>query len=192
MTTIDVLVKNAPSRNLVSQRKPPAAPPDPYAAGCPTRLLLDRIGDKWMVLTLSLIRDKPRRFNTLRRDIEGVTQKMLSQTLKQMERDGLITRTVLPTMPVSVEYAITPLGQTLAAVLDGLQLWARDHIADVLAARQLYDGSAGLRAPAVLRRSPRSYPSLGSIITIMQNRGRRIELQKNEPKRLICLGRRQK
>jgi DNA-binding HxlR family transcriptional regulator len=137
MTTIDVLVKKAPSRNLVSQREPPAAPPDPYAAGCPTRLLLDRIGDKWMVLTLGLIRDKPRRFNALRRDIENVTQKMLSQTLKHMERDGLITRTVLPT----VEYAITPLGQTLAAVLDGLQLWARDHIADVLAARRRYDGS---------------------------------------------------
>ena len=132
MTTIDVLVKKALSRNLVSQREPPAAPPDPYAAGCPTRLLLDRIGDKWMVLTLGLIRDKPRRFNALRRDIEGVTQKMLSQTLKQMDRDGLITRTVLPTMPV---------GQTLAAVLDGLQLWARDHIADVLAARRRYDGS---------------------------------------------------
>jgi DNA-binding HxlR family transcriptional regulator len=141
MTTIDVLVKNAPSGNLVSEREPQAAPPDPYAAGCPTRLLLDRIGDKWMVLTLSLIRDKPRRFNALRRDIEGVTQKMLSQTLKQMDRDGLITRTVLPTMPVSVEYAITPLGQTLAAVLDGLQLWAREHIADVLAARRLYDRS---------------------------------------------------
>jgi DNA-binding HxlR family transcriptional regulator len=143
MTTIDVLVKKAPSRNLVSQREPPAEPPDPYSAGCPTRLLLDRIGDKWMVLTLGLIRDRPRRFNALRRDIQGVTQKMLSQTLKQMERDGLITRTVRPTMPVSVEYAITPLGQTLAAVLDGLQLWARDHIAAVLAARQLYDGSAG-------------------------------------------------
>ena len=84
MTTIDVLVKKAPSRNLVSQREPPAAPPDPYAAGCPTRLLLDRIGDKWMVLTLGLIRDKPRRFNALRRDIEGVTQKMLSQTLKHI------------------------------------------------------------------------------------------------------------
>jgi len=138
MTASDVLVKKARSGNLVSRREP-AAPPDPYAASCPTRLLLDRVGDKWMVLTLTLIRDKPSRFNALRRDIEGVTQKMLSQTLKQMERDGLIIRTVLPTTPVSVEYAITPLGRTLAAVLDGLQLWARDHIADVLAARRLYD-----------------------------------------------------
>ena len=143
MMAIDVLVKKAPSRNLVSLRERAATLPDPYAAGCPTRLLLDRIGDKWMVLTLSLIRDKPRRFNALRRDIEGVTQKMLSQTLKQMDRDGLITRTVLPTTPVSVEYAITPLGRTLATVLDGLQLWARDYIADVLAARRLYDGSRG-------------------------------------------------
>jgi DNA-binding HxlR family transcriptional regulator len=143
MTAIDVLVKKAPSGNLVSQREPRVAPPDPYAADCPARLLLDRIGDKWTVLTLSLIRDKPRRFNALRRDIEGVTQKMLSQTLKQMERDGLITRTVFPTMPVSVEYAITPLGRTLAAVLDGLQFWARDHIADVLSARRLYDAGGG-------------------------------------------------
>jgi DNA-binding HxlR family transcriptional regulator len=138
MTAIEVRVKKALSGNLVSQREPPAAP-DPYAADCPARLLLDRVGDKWTVLTLGLIRDKPRRFNALRRDIEGVTQKMLSQTLKQMERDGLVTRTVLPTTPVSVEYAITPLGRTLAAVLDGLQLWARDHIADVLTARRLYD-----------------------------------------------------
>jgi DNA-binding HxlR family transcriptional regulator len=143
MTTIDVLVKEAPCGNLVTQREPPTEPPNPYAAGCPTRLLLDRIGDKWMVLTLGLIRDRPRRFNALRRDIQGVTQKMLSQTLKQMERDGLITRTVKSTTPVSVEYAITPLGQTLAAVLDGLQLWARDHIAAVLAARRLYDASVG-------------------------------------------------
>ena len=67
MTAIDVLVKNAPARNLVSEPKPQSAPPDPYAAGCPTRMLLDRIGDKWMVLTLSLIRDKPRRFNATAR-----------------------------------------------------------------------------------------------------------------------------
>ena len=140
MTAIDVLVKKAPSGNLVSQREPPA-PPDPYAADCPTRLLLDRIGDKWTVLTLILIRDKPRRFNALRRDIEGVTQKMLSQTLKQMERDGLITRTVFPTMPVSVEYAITPLGLTLTSTIDALRVWAEAHIAEVQAAQRRYDSA---------------------------------------------------
>ena len=88
---------------------------------------------------LGLIRNNPRRFNALRRDIEGLTQKMLSQTLKTMERDGLITRAVLPTSPVSVEYAITPLGSTLVETLETLQRWARDHIGEVLSAQERYD-----------------------------------------------------
>ena len=136
-------VKKALSGHLVSRTKPREAElaPNPYDSRCPTRQVLDRIADKWTVLLLGVLQRGPMRFNQLRREIDGLTQKMLSQTLKQMDRDGLITRTVLPTMPVSVEYAITPLGQTLAAVLDGLQLWARDHIVDVLAARRRYDGS---------------------------------------------------
>jgi DNA-binding HxlR family transcriptional regulator len=139
MTMAAPLVKTALSGNQVSDREPRSRP-DPYAAGCPTRLLLDRIGDKWTVLVLGLIRENPRRFNALRRDIEGLTQKMLSQTLKTMERDGLITRTVWPTTPVSVEYAITPLGGTLVETLESLQRWARDHIVDVLSAQERYDG----------------------------------------------------
>jgi DNA-binding HxlR family transcriptional regulator len=140
MTAMPTLVKKAPFGNQVSYGEPEEAPrPDPYAAGCPTRLLLDRIGDKWTVLVLSLIRNEPQHFNALRRSIEGLTQKMLSQTLKALERDGLITRTVLPTTPVSVEYAITPLGRTLAATLDGLTRWARDHIGEVAAAQRRYD-----------------------------------------------------
>lgn len=138
MTTASPLVKTALSGNQVSREEPPSEP-DPYAAGCPTRLLLDRIGDKWSVLALGLIREKPRRFNALKRDIEGLTQKMLSQTLKSMQRDGLITRTVLPTTPVSVEYAITPLGGTLVETLESLQRWARDHIGEVLGAQERYD-----------------------------------------------------
>ena len=130
-------VKTALSGDQVSGGEPAA--PDPYDRNCPTRLLLDRIGDKWTVLVLGLVREKPRRFNALRRDIEGLTQKMLSQTLKALERDGLVTRTVLPTAPVSVEYAITPLGWTLAVTLEGLQRWARVHIAEVVAARARYD-----------------------------------------------------
>lgn len=102
-------------------------------------MLLDRIGDKWTVLVLGLIRDEPQQFNALRRGVEGLTQKMLSQTLKALERDGLITRTVIPTTPVSVEYAITPLGRTLAATLDGLTGWAREHIEDVTGAQRRYD-----------------------------------------------------
>ena len=139
MTMTGPLVKTALSGNRVSSGEP-LTPPDPYAAGCPTRLLLDRIGDKWTVLVLGLIRQNPRRFNALRREIEGLTQKMLSQTLKAMERDGLITRTVRPTAPVSVEYAITPLGSTLVETLESLQRWAREHIGEVVSAQQRYDG----------------------------------------------------
>ncbi len=143
MMAAAALVKKAPLGNRVSPRKPEApARPDPYAARCPTRLLLDRIGDKWTVLVLGLIRDEPQRFNALRRTVEGLTQKMLSQTLKALERDGLITRTVIPTTPVSVQYAITPLGRTLAATLDGLTSWAREHISDVANAQRRYDDQA--------------------------------------------------
>ena len=96
-------------------------PPNPYDSKCPTRIVLDRIADKWTVLVLGLVCNRPLRFNQLRREIDGLTQKMLSQTLKGLERDGLISRTVKPTAPVTVEYAITPLGATLAAALDALQ-----------------------------------------------------------------------
>ena len=86
---------------------------DVYAANCPTRLLLDRIADKWTVLLLTTLAGGPMRFNALKRRIEGVSQKMLSQTLRQLERDGLVDRTVEARVPVSVTYAITPLGSTL-------------------------------------------------------------------------------
>jgi DNA-binding HxlR family transcriptional regulator len=113
--------------------------PNPYDADCPTRLILDRIGDKWAVLVLGLLEDGPVRFNQLRRSIEGLSQKMLSQTLKNLERDGLVDRRAFATVPVTVEYSITPLGRTLAATLDSLRLWAETHIADVLAAQKQYD-----------------------------------------------------
>lgn len=113
----------------------------PYAADCPTRVMLDRIGDKWAVLVLGLLVDKPVRFNQLRRAIQGVSQKMLSQTLKSLERDGLVDRRVFPTVPVTVEYSITPLGRTLAATVDALRRWAETHIEDVLAAQRRYDAN---------------------------------------------------
>lgn len=86
----------------------------PYAAQCPTRLVLDCIADKWAVLILGLLRERPWRFNALLRQIEGLSQKVLSQTLKRLERDGLLSRTAYPTVPVTVEYALTPLGDSLA------------------------------------------------------------------------------
>ncbi len=113
--------------------------PNAYAANCPTRQILDRVGDKWAVLILLLVRDEPMRFNALRRAIEGISQKMLSQVLKSLERDGLIRRRVIATVPVTVEYSITPLGTTLATALDPLRDWAESNLKDVLNAQRRYD-----------------------------------------------------
>jgi DNA-binding HxlR family transcriptional regulator len=110
-----------------------------YSADCPTRQILDRIGDKWAVLILLLVRDEPMRFNQLRRTIEGISQKMLSQVLKSLERDGLIRRRAIATVPVTVEYSITPLGLTLAAAVDPLRDWAEHNLKEVLAAQRRYD-----------------------------------------------------
>ena len=113
--------------------------PNAYSADCPTRQILDRVGDKWAVLILLLLRKEPVRFNRLRRAIEGISQKMLSQVLKSLERDGLIRRRAIATVPVTVEYSITPLGQTLAAAVDPLRDWAERNLKQVLAAQRRYD-----------------------------------------------------
>ncbi|ARQ00488.1 winged helix-turn-helix transcriptional regulator [Pseudorhodoplanes sinuspersici] len=113
--------------------------PNVYDANCPTRLILDRIADKWTVLVLGFLEQEPVRFNELRRKINGISQKMLAQTLRQLERDGLVTRTAIATVPVTVEYAITPLGLTLSDTVKALTEWAEQHIADVERAQQRYD-----------------------------------------------------
>ena len=110
-----------------------------YSADCPTRQILDRVGDKWAVLILLLLRDEPMRFNALRRTIEGISQKMLSQVLKSLERDGLIKRRAIATVPVTVEYSITPLGATLANAVDPLRDWAESNLKEVLNAQRRYD-----------------------------------------------------
>jgi DNA-binding HxlR family transcriptional regulator len=137
-------VKKAPSRHLVSTAKPSASNPrpNPYDSKCPTRIVLDRIADKWTVLVLGVLSQRPLRFNQLRREIDGLTQKMPSQTLKALERDGLVARKVIPSAPVTVEYSITPLGATLSATVDELQRWARDHIGEVVQAQRRYDAAA--------------------------------------------------
>ncbi|MBR1124301.1 helix-turn-helix transcriptional regulator [Bradyrhizobium lablabi] len=120
--------------------------PNAYSADCPTRQILDRIGDKWAVLILILIRDEPMRFNALRRTIEGISQKMLSQVLKSLERDGLIKRRVFATVPVTVEYSITPLGGTLAKAVDHLRDWAEENLKEVTAAQRRYDAQKTSKA----------------------------------------------
>src|SRR3954449_5593984 len=112
-----------------------------YSAECPTRQILDRVGDKWAVLILILLRNEPLRFNQLRRAIEGISQKMLSQVLKSLERDGLVRRRAIATVPVTVEYSITPLGATLADAVDPLRDWAEQNLKEVLNAQRRYDAA---------------------------------------------------
>lgn len=118
-------------------------PWNPYSAACPSRLMLDRIADKWVMLTIGLLADGPMRFNQLRRAIDGVSQKMLSQTLKVLERDGLVTRRAIATVPVTVEYSITALGQTLVETISELRRWPEANMEAVLAAQRRYDARDG-------------------------------------------------
>jgi DNA-binding HxlR family transcriptional regulator len=113
---------------------------DVFAADCPTRKLLDRIGDKWSVLILLLLGDGDMRFSELKRRIRGVSQKMLSQTLRSLERDGLVTRRVEPTAPVTVTYGVTPLARELLAALRLMIDWAETRMPEVAEAQGRYDG----------------------------------------------------
>ncbi|MEV0229308.1 helix-turn-helix domain-containing protein [Nonomuraea sp. NPDC050786] len=98
--------------------------------------------NKWTGLAMGALLDGPRRFNELRRMLDGITQKMLSQTLRALERDGLATRTVYPTIPPKVEYELTDLGRSAIDILRAIGDWAREHADDVTAARETYDRRA--------------------------------------------------
>ena len=103
---------------------------------CPTRLILDRIGDKWSVLVVLSLSGGPRRFTELRNLIGGVTPKVLTQTLRAMERDGLLTRTVFAEVPPRVEYALTPLGHSLRKPIGAITEWAEENVEAVVSARE--------------------------------------------------------
>lgn len=109
---------------------------NPYERDCPTRALLDRIGDRWTVLVIGTLHDGPRRFSEIARAVDGVSQKMLTQTLRALERDGMVTRTVYPEIPPRVEYALTDLGRSLREPLRNLELWATEHMEQVFDARR--------------------------------------------------------
>ena len=106
---------------------------------CPLRDVLDRVGAKWSVLVVVLLRAGRLRFSVLRRSIVGISQRMLTQTLRQLERDGLVERTVYPSVPVRVEYELTALGSTLVEPLTALAQWAESHRGAILSARAAYD-----------------------------------------------------
>ena len=127
-----------PTMTAAQQRAAAKVEYDAYLATCPSRQLLDTLSDKWVVLVMSALAEGPHRYSALTRRIAGVSQKMLTQTLRGLERDGLVTRTVRGTVPVTVTYDLTELGQSLFAVVSQLKAWAEANIAEVIAARSGY------------------------------------------------------
>jgi DNA-binding HxlR family transcriptional regulator len=112
-----------------------------YVAECPSRQVLAALSDKWVTLVLTALAASPQRYSELSRTIAGVSQKMLTQTLRTLERDGLVTRTITPAVPVRVDYQLTPLGRTLLPVVRAIKDWSETHIAEVQAARAAYGRS---------------------------------------------------
>ncbi|MDF2707543.1 MAG: transcriptional regulator [Nonomuraea muscovyensis] len=107
--------------------------------GCEVRQILDRVADKWSLLVIALLDCGSMRFTELRREIDGVSQRMLSVTLRHLERDGLVSRTVHPVVPPRVDYALTPLGRTLHETIKALVTWTEEHQGEIAAARAAYD-----------------------------------------------------
>ncbi|AVA24624.1 transcriptional regulator protein (plasmid) [Rhizobium sp. NXC24] len=104
--------------------------------------ILGRMGDKWTIMAITMLADQPRRFNELKRLIGGISQQMLTRTLKALERDGMVTRKVYPTIPPQVEYSLTDLGRSLSAPLLQLAMWVLDHLGEIEAHRALHDEGA--------------------------------------------------
>jgi DNA-binding HxlR family transcriptional regulator len=118
---------------------------DIYDPDCPGRQILDRIGDTWSVLILLALAGGARRYSQLAARIGGISPKMLTQTLRGLERDGMISRTVFAVVPPRVDYALTELGSSLLAPLGALETWAQAHISDVTSARTAYDTATASR-----------------------------------------------
>ena len=111
----------------------------PDSKSCPTRVLLDQLADKWAVLVLLAVAPAPIRFNALKRVVEGITQKMLGQTLRHLEWNGIVERRAYATMPMTVEYELTDLGRTLMPVIEGLRSWSMANISVVAEARSKFE-----------------------------------------------------
>jgi len=109
---------------------------------CPTRVVLDRVGDKWTGLVVGLLRDGPLRFTQLKDRIGGVAPKVLTETLRSLERDGLVTRTVFAQVPPRVDYELTDLGRSLVEPLDLLRDWAEVHVASILESRRRHESAS--------------------------------------------------
>jgi DNA-binding HxlR family transcriptional regulator len=113
---------------------------DVFKMNCPSRRVFDLIGERWTGLVLLALYGQPQRFSALRRRIEGISQKMLTQTLRTLEREGLVRREAFATVPVTVEYSLTPLGCSFSEVVEGLRTWAFANAEGMDAARQAFEG----------------------------------------------------
>ncbi|GJI90379.1 winged helix-turn-helix transcriptional regulator [Duganella hordei] len=112
---------------------------DCFSADCPSRTLFDQISDKWSMLVLISLEDGPVRFNAIKRRLEGVTQKALTQCLRRLERNGLLSRHVIPVSPIAVQYEITPLGRTLLQPFKVMHDWTLTKLSEVEEARRVFD-----------------------------------------------------
>ena len=135
-----------PTKTAAQQRAEAKMAYNAYLAACPSRQLLDSISDKWVTLVLNSLADGPQRYSEMSRRLAGVSQKMLTQTLRKLERDGMISRRVTASVPVRVDYELTPLGSSLHAVVQQFKVWAESHMDDVIAARTAYDEQAAVSA----------------------------------------------
>jgi len=112
---------------------------DCFSADCPSRTLFDQVSDKWSMLVLISLEDGPVRFNAIKRRLEGVTQKALTQCLRRLERNGLLSRHVIPVSPIAVQYEITPLGRTLLQPFKVMHDWTLTKLSEVEEARRVFD-----------------------------------------------------
>ncbi len=145
----------------------PAVPGELAVAGLPTatcrvREVLGRIGDKWSIFIIIRLGNGPQRFTTLKRSIDGISQRMLTVTLRGLERDGIVSRTMYPVMPPRVDYALTPLGHTLLDAVGALMAWADEHLAEVDAAREGYDARSPNGAPEGPGPAANGFPAAGA------------------------------
>ncbi|NUS65617.1 MAG: helix-turn-helix transcriptional regulator [Saccharothrix sp.] len=116
---------------------------DAYLRTCASRAVLDLLANKWVCLVVGALRPGTMRFGELRRRLDGITQKMLTQTLRDLERAGLVHRAVYPSVPPRVEYSLTPLGEDVGGLMDAIRAWSEHHIDDIRAAQDEYDRKAG-------------------------------------------------
>ena len=135
-----------------------------FSPNCAARQVISRVADKWTILVFLALKDGSMRFNELRRLLQNVSQKMLTQTLRHLEEDGFVTREVIATVPVTVSYELTPLGESLLSVVDQLRTWAYSHIPEIERSRNAKAKRAAKLPPAVVNsRQRRALASVAEV-----------------------------